>query len=76
MNDVLCLASSRNMVHLATGSSDKTIKLWGLNKKYSSACLKTLSGHTDYVWSIVICPDDVTLVSGSVDKNIKVWNIE
>ena len=59
-----------------SGSSDKTIKVWNLTKKYSSACLKTMNGHTDFVWTLSLCPDDVTLVSGSLDKCIKLWNIE
>jgi WD40 repeat protein len=38
MNDILCFAASSN-------GADRTIKLWSLGKKYSSACLKTLTGN-------------------------------
>lgn len=44
MNDVLCFAASSNGITLVSGSADRTIKLWSLGKKYSSACLKTLTG--------------------------------
>jgi WD40 repeat protein len=44
MNDILCFACSTNGMTLVSGSADRTIKLWSLGKKYSSACLKTLTG--------------------------------
>lgn len=44
MNDILCFAASLNGQTLISGSADRTIKLWSLGKKYSSACLKTLTG--------------------------------
>ena len=37
--------------------------------------LKTLNGHTDYVWSLTVLADN-TLASGSVDKTIKIWDTE
>lgn len=76
MNDVLCLTSTKQINFLISGSSDKTIKLWNMAKKYSSACHKTLSGHLDFVWSVFLCQDDQTLISGGVDKHIKLWNIQ
>jgi WD40 repeat protein len=44
MNDILCFSASSNGTTLISGSADRTIKLWSLGKKYSSACLKTLTG--------------------------------
>jgi WD40 repeat protein len=35
---------------------------------------RTLSGHTDMVWSVALSQDGQTLVSGSQDNTIKVWN--
>ncbi len=37
---------------------------------------KTLSGHTNSVWSVAISSNGRTLVSGSEDKTIKLWNLE
>lgn len=45
-------------------------------RKFSSACYKTFTGHTDYIWSLAVTMDDTTLISGSVDKTIKLWDIE
>lgn len=35
---------------------------------------KTLTGHSDSVWSIALSSNGKTLVSGSEDKTIKVWD--
>ena len=36
----------------------------------------TLSGHTDYVFTVAFSPDGKTLASGSKDNTIKLWEIE
>jgi|GEM_PF-7133685 len=33
--------------------------------------LRTLAGHSDWVWSVVYSPDGRYLASGSVDNTIK-----
>ena len=53
---------------LASGSFDKTIKLW----KVDGALLKTLVGDTDGVTSVAWSPDSATLASGG-DKTSKLW---
>jgi len=37
---------------------------------------KTLSGHSDSVWSVALSPDGQTLVSGSQDQTIKLWHLD
>ncbi|MEA5568726.1 WD40 repeat domain-containing protein [Anabaena sp. UHCC 0399] len=37
---------------------------------------KTLTGHSDSVWSVVITDSGRTLVSASADQTIKVWNLD
>ena len=58
--------------YLASGSSDKTIKLWDVA---SGICLKTLSGHSGVVYSVSFSPDGKYLASGSADKTIKLWDV-
>ena len=53
---------------LASGSYDKTIKLWTT----SGACEKTLLGHTSWVLALTVLPNGL-LVSGSDDRTIKLW---
>ncbi|HBB33245.1 MAG TPA: hypothetical protein DDZ80_25855 [Cyanobacteria bacterium UBA8803] len=57
---------------IASGSFDKTIKLWHLG---TGKLLHTLSGHADWVYAIAITPDGQKLVSVSADKTIKVWEL-
>ncbi|WP_133164060.1 WD40 repeat domain-containing protein, partial [Cuspidothrix issatschenkoi] len=59
---------------LASGSDDKTIKLWNAR---TGKLLQTLTGHSrnwGSVNSVAYSPDGQTLASGSDDKTIKLWN--
>ena len=56
---------------LASGSWDRTIKLWDIS---TMTCVKTLEGHTDYVSSVAFNGAGM-LASGSYDKTIKHWDI-
>jgi len=56
---------------LASGSYDRTIKLWDIP---SGKLIRTLTGHTSYIlWSVDLL-NSQTLVSGSHDQTIKLWN--
>ena len=57
---------------IASGSWDKTIKLWDAA---SGRELRTLQGHTDGVDSVAFSPDGRTIASGSSDKTIKLWDV-
>ena len=56
---------------LASGSDDRTIKLWDAR---SGALLRTLEGHRNWVSSVAFAPDGSTLASGSYDSTIKLWD--
>ena len=57
---------------LASGSWDKTIRLWNAN---TGRHIRTLEGHIDWVNSVVFSPDGKTLASGSWDKTIRLWGL-
>jgi energy-coupling factor transporter ATP-binding protein EcfA2 len=57
---------------LASGSYDKTIKVWNLE---TGKEIRTLNGHSNTVNSVSFSPDGKTLASGSHDKTIKLWNL-
>nr|MDJ0899043.1 neuraminidase-like domain-containing protein [Xenococcus sp. MO_188.B8] len=58
---------------LASGSTDRTIKLWNVETGQE---IRTLQGHTDDVRSVSFSPDGTILASGSTDRTIKLWNVE
>ncbi|KAG6873204.1 hypothetical protein C0995_001558 [Termitomyces sp. Mi166 len=58
---------------LATGSGDKTVKLWSLDD-YS--CLKTFEGHTNSVLRVDFLNVGTQIVSTSSDGLVKLWDIK
>jgi serine/threonine-protein kinase len=58
---------------LASGSYDKTIRLWDIQ---TGKLQRTLTGHTDAVRAIAFSPDGQMLASGSGDKTIKIWHTQ
>jgi serine/threonine protein kinase len=71
-NSVNSVAFSPDGKILASGSYDKTIKLWDVG---TGREIYTLQGHSSYVNSIAFSPDGKILASGSDDKTIKLWNV-
>jgi WD40 repeat protein len=57
----------------ASGSDDRTIKIWDME---TGECRTTLEGHTDRVLSVSITPDGKRILSGSLDNSIRVWDAE
>jgi WD40 repeat protein len=58
---------------LATGSHDRTIKLWNLAEGTEVAAL---SGHHNWISSLRATSDGKTLATGSHDRTVKLWNLE
>ena len=57
---------------LASGSGDKTIKLWSRE----GTLLHTLKSHQSSVTAVVFSLNGETLASGSRDNTIKLWSLE
>ncbi len=65
------LAFSPDGLTLASGSEDKTIKLWDVR---TGKVKNTLTGHSGRINSLAFSPDGLTLAHGSNDKTIKLWD--
>ncbi|MBD2033766.1 NACHT domain-containing protein [Leptolyngbya sp. FACHB-321] len=58
---------------LASGSADRTIKLWHWQTGH---CLNTLEGHSSWVWAMAFHPQRPLLASGSYDRTVKLWDLD
>ena len=69
-NNVTALAASRDGKFLATGSTDKTIRLWDLTRA-TPRLARVYQGHSEEVSSLAFSPDGQTLASGSNDQSVR-----
>lgn len=57
---------------LATGSGDKTVKLWNID---DFSCVKTFEGHTNSVLRVDFLNAGMQMVSSASDGLVKLWNV-
>jgi WD40 repeat protein len=55
---------------MASGSRDKTLRIWDLE---TGNCLSTLEGHKNNIYSVAITPDGKKILSAS-DKSVRIWD--
>ncbi|QRV90507.1 hypothetical protein RhiJN_18525 [Ceratobasidium sp. AG-Ba] len=59
---------------IASGSADRTIRMWdGIT---GASFGEPLKGHTDLVLSVAFSPDGRYIASGSADTTTRLWDIE
>jgi centriolar protein POC1 len=58
---------------IATGSKDRTVRLWAPN--ISKGRSSVIKAHTGGVRCVSFSPDSTTLLTASDDKTIKMWSI-
>jgi COMPASS component SWD3 len=82
------IAWASNGEYLASASDDKTIKIWSIeevshlhyrtwpkNNVVQRDEVKTLNGHTNFVFCVNYNPNSNLLVSGGFDETVRIWDI-
>ncbi|MCZ2341010.1 MAG: WD40 repeat domain-containing protein [Bacteroidales bacterium] len=72
---VYAVAFSPDGSMAATGSFDKTIKLWDTKTGQVLRTLGGRSGHQNQVLSVAFSPDGTLLASGGADNQAKIWRV-
>ncbi|KAL9568837.1 hypothetical protein ACKAV7_007054 [Fusarium commune] len=71
-NWVSSVVFSNDGTLIASGSHDKTVKIWNIATGKEE---QTLKGHTNSVSSVVFSNNGKLIASGSYDNTVKIWNI-
>ncbi|XP_008286142.1 transducin beta-like protein 3 [Stegastes partitus] len=74
--DVNSVAVSPNDKLLASGSQDRTAKLWSLSGDGTVGLLGVFRGHRRGVWAVCFSPVDQVLASSSADGTTKLWSLQ
>ncbi|XP_078126218.1 transducin beta-like protein 3 [Sander vitreus] len=74
--DVNSVAVSPNDKLLASGSQDRTAKLWSLAGEGNVGLLGVFRGHRRGVWAVCFSPVDQVLATSSADGATKLWSLQ
>ena len=70
---VLCVKFAPNSRFVASGSGDKTVRIWDC---HTGTCRAILRGHDAWVLALAYSPDGRRLVSADHSGALLVWNCE
>jgi WD40 repeat protein len=70
-NEILAVAFSPDGKWLATGSRDRTVKIWDMANGHEAA---SYTGHQRYVRAVAFSPDSKWVASAGGDRDIRLWD--
>ncbi|HZV01903.1 MAG TPA: WD40 repeat domain-containing protein [Planctomycetota bacterium] len=69
---IVALAVSGDQLHVLTGSTDRTARLW---TRETGRTFRVQEGHDGPVTAVAFSPDDKLALTGSEDKTLKLWDL-
>ncbi|XP_062352472.1 transcription initiation factor TFIID subunit 5 isoform X3 [Cinclus cinclus] len=70
--DVTCTRFHPNSNYIATGSADRTIRLWDV---LNGNCVRIFTGHKGPIHSLAFSPNGRFLATGATDGRVLLWDI-
>eukprot|EP00741_Cyanophora_paradoxa_P019800 tig00021168_g19109.t1 len=73
---VKSVAVAPSDAYIASGSWDRTLRIWATSISGSYEQLAQIGGHSGIIHSVGWSPDGRLLVSGSEDRTMRIWEIK
>ncbi|KAI0053386.1 WD40 repeat-like protein [Auriscalpium vulgare] len=74
--DINALDVAPNDALLASGSQDKSAKVWAIDARGAFTLRGTCRGHKRGVWSVRFARGERILATGSGDRTVRLWGLE